>query len=285
MGAKRLVVLLRASHRRHRPWRQSRGAGRRSHGLGRRYRLFVTAGIPSSEAPSGATIEITISNLALGLFFGAGLIASLTAIRSSYYYAVALGAVAALVVAAFVAVWALDKRIDVCVRVGRWVGSPPSASWRRPDRKPRPLHRVSGQSTDPRTAPARGHLCARHRKLGIGCRSAVPDVRRLRLCSTGGHAHRRLRPSAAFSPCCRSLPGGLGLVEGVMVPAFGALGVPAGVALLAVIGWRVLEYLAAHSCVGAGVRLTAVQRGPGERTRRVLPKARQCDLSPYRASQ
>jgi len=37
-------------------------------------------------------------------------------------------------------------------------------------------------------------------------------------------------------------PGGLGIVEGVMVPAFVAFGVPASIAVLGVIGWRLLEY-------------------------------------------
>ncbi len=37
-------------------------------------------------------------------------------------------------------------------------------------------------------------------------------------------------------------PGGLHIVEGVMVPAFIAFGVPATAALLGVIGWRLIEY-------------------------------------------
>jgi uncharacterized protein (TIRG00374 family) len=37
-------------------------------------------------------------------------------------------------------------------------------------------------------------------------------------------------------------PGGLGIVEGVMVPAFVVFGAPAAVAVLGVIGWRLLEY-------------------------------------------
>jgi uncharacterized membrane protein YbhN (UPF0104 family) len=37
-------------------------------------------------------------------------------------------------------------------------------------------------------------------------------------------------------------PGGLGIVEGVLVPAAVAFGAPASTALLGVIGWRLLQY-------------------------------------------
>ncbi len=206
-----------------------------------RFRLFVRAGIPLNDALSGATVEITVSNLALGLLFGIGLTASLTAIRSSHYYLIALVAVVALLAAAAAAGWALDQRLEWCVRTGRALGG----RIRRlgADRVETFLRSIGGRVHE---------LIHETRRLwwtiGLALGNWVLDAASLYVMFVAFG----FTPNPATVIVVYGLgsilamlpltPGGLGLVEGVMVPAFAALGVPVGVALLAVVGWRVLEY-------------------------------------------
>jgi uncharacterized protein (TIRG00374 family) len=64
-------------------------------------------------------------------------------------------------------------------------------------------------------------------------------------------------------------PGGVGLVEGVMVPALLGFGVPHSAALLGVIGWRVFEYwlpIPVGGAAYASLRLSRSRRSapPGD---------------------
>jgi uncharacterized protein (TIRG00374 family) len=206
-----------------------------------RFRLFVRAGIPVSESLSGAAIEITISNLALGLLFGIGLTASLGAIRSGGYFFIGLIVVAVLVIGVAFVGWALDKRLEWCVRIGRRVGG---RIRRLGADRVESLLRSMAQRVQQLTHEPK-HLAA---TLALALGNWVLDAASLWVMFVAfGYwpsfgtliAVYGLGSVLAMLPLT---PGGLGLVEGVMVPAFAALGVPAGVALLAVIGWRVLEY-------------------------------------------
>ena len=206
-----------------------------------RFRLFVRAGIPVSDALSGATVEITLSNLALGLLFGVGLTTSLSAIGSSNYYLIALVAVIVLLVAAAAAAWALDQRLEWGVRVGRALGR--RIKRLGPDRVETFLRSIGGRVHELVHEPRRLWWT-----VGLALGNWVLDAGSLYVMFVAfGFTPNigivivvyGLGSILAMLPLT---PGGLGLVEGVMVPAFAALGVPAGTALLAVIGWRVLEY-------------------------------------------
>jgi uncharacterized protein (TIRG00374 family) len=206
-----------------------------------RFRLFVRAGVPTEEALSGAALEITISNLALGALFAIGLAISLSALGSNDYYVVALAAVAVLFAGVIAAGWALERHMEGCVRFARWVG--------------RHLRHVGSDGAElfARSVARRVHVMVHQpRRLWINLALATSnwllDAAALWvMLAAFGHvpsvgtllAVYGLGSILAMLPLT---PGGLGLVEGVMVPAFAAFGVPAGAALLAVVGWRVLEY-------------------------------------------
>jgi hypothetical protein len=83
-----------------------------------RLRLFTLVGIPAAAGFTTATIEIAGSNLVLGGIFGIGVTLSVSSFSGNVLYAVAAGAVFALLVGTWVAFWMLVRHTDVAVR---WV--------------------------------------------------------------------------------------------------------------------------------------------------------------------
>jgi uncharacterized protein (TIRG00374 family) len=206
-----------------------------------RFRLFVQSGLRSSEALSAAAVEITLSNLLLGILFGIGLAASLSIFSSSNYYLIAVVVVLFLLLAALVAGWMLVQRTAWCLQLARWAG-----------RRVRRIGPERAQSVVQSIAE-RVRTLVRHPRnlavaLGLAGVNWILDAASLWVMFA---AFGQVLPVGTVLAvyCLGSIlamlpftPGGLGLVEGVMVPAFVVLGVPAGTAVLAVIGWRVLEY-------------------------------------------
>jgi hypothetical protein len=206
-----------------------------------RYSLFRRIHIPAREALSGAMFEVTISNLALGVLFGVGLAISLPALGGSAYFALALVTTLVLFGAAAFAGWALLRRADACVRVARWVGQH--------------LRRLGADKAESFVVSITERVRAlvhEPRKLwvtaGLALANWALDAASLAVMFA---AFGYLPPIGtvvvvyglgSILAMLPLTPGGLGLVEGIMVPAFVGLGVPAGTALLAVVGWRVLEY-------------------------------------------
>lgn len=206
-----------------------------------RFRLFIQSGLTASESLSAAAVEITLSNLLLGMLFGIGLAVSLSIFGSSNYYLIAVVVVLVLLAAALVAGWMLVQRTVQCLRFARWAG-----------RRVRHIGPERAQSVVRSVAERVRILILHPRKLtaalGFAAANWVLDAASLWVMFA---AFGRTLPIGTLLAvyCLGSIlamlpftPGGLGLVEGVMVPAFTALGVPAGTAVLAVIAWRVLEY-------------------------------------------
>jgi uncharacterized protein (TIRG00374 family) len=206
-----------------------------------RLRLFKLVGIGSARAFTTATIEITGSNLVLGAIFAVGVAISLTIFAGNSLYLVAAGAVLALLIAAALSVWLLVQHTDLAVRWLRAV-----------------VHRipvVTGKSAE-----------AFVRAMALQVRELGKNRHRV-FVSLGFAAGNWLLDAAAlwvvFAAFGQVLglgtiltvyglgsilaqlpltPGGLGIVEGVMVPAFILFGVPPSVAVIGVIGWRLLEF-------------------------------------------
>jgi uncharacterized protein (TIRG00374 family) len=206
-----------------------------------RYKLFVRMGIPAREALSGAMFEITLSNIALGLLFGAGLVVSLPALGGSGYFTLTLVTVLALFGSAAFVGWALLRRRVACVRVARWIGAHVRriGSDRAESFVVSIAQRVDQLVHEPRKLWATSALAVGNWLLDAGALwlmfvafGQAPSFGTVIIVYGLGSI-------LAMLPLT---PGGLGLVEGVMVPAFVALGVPDGTAVLAVVGWRVLEY-------------------------------------------
>jgi uncharacterized protein (TIRG00374 family) len=206
-----------------------------------RLRLFSQVGVPSAVGFTTATIEIAGSNLVLGGMFGVGIALSLSTFSGSTLYLTAAVAVLVLLAAVVLAAWLLVRHTDAAVRLAR-------ASVRH-------LPFVTGARAEAfvrAMALQTRALGMNRRRVLLGTAFALAnwmlDAAALWvLFSAFGHilglgALLTVYGLGSILAMLPLTPGGLGIVEGVMVPAFVAFGSPAAVAVLAVIGWRLLEY-------------------------------------------
>ncbi|WP_380156249.1 YbhN family protein [Kineococcus sp. R86509] len=206
-----------------------------------RFRLLVRAGVSRQEALTAAAIQATGSNVVLGAVFAVGLVLSLATVGGNASYSSAAGVVVVLVVATSTAVWLIAGHTERAVTIVRavvahvgLVDARVAESFLRTI-----AARLEEFSSHPRRAITAISwallnwlldaaalwvvLCA------FGFRLGIPAL--LTVYGLGG--------ILALLPVT---PGGLGIVESVMVPAFGALGVPLDTALLGVVSWRLLEF-------------------------------------------
>ena len=206
-----------------------------------RLRLFKLVGIGSARAFTTATIEITGSNIVLGAIFAIGVAISISSFAGSPLYVTAAVFVLALLAVTAASVWLLIKRTDFAVRVVRAIA--------------RRLPFVTAAAAE-----------AFVRAMALQLRQLGDDPRRL-LISVGFALGNWLLDAVAlwviFAAFGQVLslgailtvyglgsiiaqlpltPGGLGIVEGVMVPAFIAFGVSPADAVIGVLGWRLLEF-------------------------------------------
>jgi uncharacterized protein (TIRG00374 family) len=206
-----------------------------------RFRLLRRAGTPPANALAAAAIEIAGSNLVLAAIFATGLLLSLTSISANLYYRSASAAALAALLATGLAIWFLTRHTDRAIQAARgMVRHVPLVSGESVEKFLRMMaSQIVLLSKDPRrvgwdflfaaanwlldAAALWVLLAAFGHNLGIGPLLTVYGVGSI----------------LAMLPLT---PGGLGIVEGVMVPALIGFGTPAGVALLGVIGWRLVEF-------------------------------------------
>ena len=207
-----------------------------------RFRLFRAQGISDGDAAVAATVEITISNLALVVLFLVGVALTLARIQADpENYVIAGLVVLVLLVVVGAVVWALMLRTAKVVSFARRVGK----------RIPFLGEERSGRLVESLAASLR-HLEHDRRRMWSAVGSAVGnwvfDAASLWVMLAALGQPMGLGPLLTvygvgtlltFLPLT---PGGLGIVEGVMVPALIGFGVPHSAALLGVIGWRLFEY-------------------------------------------
>jgi len=207
-----------------------------------RFRLFVAEGISEGDAAVAATVEISISNLALAMLFLAGLALTIARIQSDPRNYIVAGLVVLVLLLGVVAVvWALMLHTARVVAIARTIGR----------RIPFLGEERSGRLVES-FAKSLGVLGEDRRRLWLAAVSAagnwVFDAGSLWVMLAALGQPIGLGPLLTvygvgtlltFLPLT---PGGLGIVEGVMVPALIGFGVPHSAALLGVIGWRFFEY-------------------------------------------
>lgn len=207
-----------------------------------RFRLLRSEGVAAGEALAVAMMQLSISNLVLTAVLVLGLIlslAQLAAVPSNELLALLLALMT--VGGAVVSVWGLTsrtRRVNAAARaIGRripLVGEARlshlvltlAAGLRRLGQDPRRLSRAAGFALGGWLLDAASlwvMLAAFAAPIGVGPLLTVYAVGSI----------------LAVLPLT---PGGLGIVEGVMVPALIGFGVPQAGALLGVIGWRLFEY-------------------------------------------
>jgi uncharacterized protein (TIRG00374 family) len=206
-----------------------------------RLRMFKLVGIGSARAFTTATIEITGSNLVLGGIFAIGVAISLTTFAGNSLYLLAAVAVLALLVAAAVSVWALVRHTDFAVRVLRSVVR----------RIPIVSEKAAEVFVRAMARQVRELGKDRHRvfvSLGFAAANWLLDAAALWVVFAafgqvlGLGAIVTVYGLGSILAQLPLTPGGLGIVEGVMVPAFILFGVPPSVAVVGVIAWRLLEF-------------------------------------------
>ena len=206
-----------------------------------RFRFLRQAGVRPENALTAATIQLTGSTLALGGLFALGVALSLRAIPDNVYYRVAGIAVLALLTAAALGAWLLTRHPERSGATARAIA------------RRLPLLTEAAAESFVRTMRDQLRLLATHprRLLVVVVLSAAKwllDAAALWvLLAAFGYplAFGPLLTVYGLGTIIAMLPltpGGLGIVEAVMVPALIAFGAPRGVALLGVLGWRLLEY-------------------------------------------
>ena len=206
-----------------------------------RYRLLAQAGSSPTTIVGGLAVEVILSNLLLGAVFALGLLLSLASLPPSPYYQVAgLFMVVIFGGAAIALAVAVRRRPQVMRRVGSATRRLPGA-WR---------DRVLTFVDDAVGNVASLALDRRRFVAAIiwGALNWILDAAALWvLLAAFGY---RADPGqlllvyglVGILSLIPITPGGLGVVEGVMVPLLVALGATSQVALLGVIAWRLLQY-------------------------------------------
>ena len=207
-----------------------------------RLRLLTAAGVTHPDAVFLATIEGTGSALLLWVMLGATLVVALPVNGADPRQILLAVAGIVLVAAAFALLVAVARDGRGLRRLIAWL-----ARW------------VPGMNADTasagaapgRRAPARARrrpAPARRRDRRGGRRTGCSTRR---CCGSSSPRWGTRSTRSRCSPptpwrtcwgCCRSRPGGVGVVEGVLIPSLVAAGVPAHLALVGVLGWRLVNY-------------------------------------------
>ena len=206
-----------------------------------RYRLLTLAGVPPREALSAATIQTLGAYLILGALFGVGLVFMAGQVSVNRNYAVAGAVVLVLFGVALVLLVVLGRHLDAAVRVARAVAR--AVPRLHPDGAERFVRTVAGETRIFHAEPRRSA-----EGIGLATLRWVLDAASLWvLLAAFGHQVGAGQLIVAY--CLANLvamvpltPGGVGLVEGLLVPTLTGFGTPAGVAVLGVLSWRILQY-------------------------------------------
>jgi len=206
-----------------------------------RFRLFVRRGVPPADALAVASVETMVSNIVLGALFVVGVLLprGSTALGGAAVWAG--GIVGALLIGTVLFVWLVSQRSSWLLSlIGRLEEK---VHGMRRARLGRLVDAAAHQLALLRAFPGRTAACAAF-ALGNWLLDALALWSVMMALGVSVPVGPLLAAYGAATILAQLpiTPGGLGLVEGVLVPAFVAAGVPTAAALLGVLGWRVLEY-------------------------------------------
>jgi uncharacterized protein (TIRG00374 family) len=234
-----------------------------------RLRLLRLAGLNRSEAISGEAVQATASDLLLGCLFLIGLVLLIIGGGdTALYTVVAIVVCAALISAAIFALLLLRPS----ERLAGWVHV---LTRHVPRMRSRALTRVV-QAVTARLSDLAHHPSRSSLVLMCAALNWTLDAAVLWVMLAGVGEHLGLGPLLtvyglgnifAILPLT---PGGLGVVEGVMIPSLLGFGVPQASALVAVLGWRLWQFWLPIPV--AGLSYASLRLGDFRRTRSI-PKA------------
>lgn len=206
-----------------------------------RYGLLTRAGVRPQDALSAATVQVVGANLVLGALFGTGLLLALGEVRANRYFVTAGVVVLVLLLLSVLGLSVLDRHLAGAVRAARR-----AASWVRiitPGSAEQFIRTMAAETSMFRREPGRFV-----RALLLALSYWLLDAACLwTFVAAFGHV---LTPGelliayglanlVALAPLT---PGGLGLVEGVLVPTLAGFGTPGSAAVLGVLSWRIVNF-------------------------------------------
>jgi uncharacterized protein (TIRG00374 family) len=206
-----------------------------------RYRLLMRAGTPSGSVAGGLAVEATVSNLVLGVVFAVGILLSLGSLPPSPYYWVAGAVILVVFGVVGMALVRAVRHPDKAVAFARSV-----------------TRRLSVARRDQIAALVEAVIAAVGGFAADGGRLASAVIWSLAnwlldaaalwmFLAAFGYL---LTPGqlllayglAAILALIPITPGGLGVIEGVLVPTVVAIGAPYSVAVLGVTAWRLVQF-------------------------------------------
>jgi uncharacterized protein (TIRG00374 family) len=207
-----------------------------------RFGLLRAEKVPARVAISAATVEVVVENIALFLVFAVGAALSVAQLQGDgTNYVIAAGTVVVLLGGFAALLWLLLRKTDRVTTLAAAVGA------RIPFLG---ASRLSGLVSA--FAMTLRELGNDRRRLawaaGFALGNWILDACALWMMLAAFGSPMEVGPLLAVYGVGSVLallpltPGGVGLVEGVMVPALVGFGVPHSAALLGVLGWRVFEY-------------------------------------------
>ncbi|GAA3286200.1 hypothetical protein GCM10017708_01090 [Arthrobacter citreus] len=206
-----------------------------------RFRLLTLCGVQSQNALSAATIQVVGSNLVLAGLFAVGLLAGHGGGSGGRYLSVAGTVVLVLLGLSLICLVILERHLGAAVRAARAAA-----------RAVRVIKQNSAEQFV-RTIAAEVHLF-RTEPRRLGAAVLLASLRYLLsaaclwvLVAAYGHVLNPGELLLAYSlanlvALAPLTPGGLGLVEAVMVPMLVGFGAPNHVAVLGVLSWRIVQF-------------------------------------------
>lgn len=213
-----------------------------------RYRLMTGRGVPPDAALSTAAVQTAIAVTGLVATFTGGVVLALPGIWSHPAYLLAGGAGAA----ALVALWLVLERTGQD-SAPHTVHVPAASGWSRVRAARWVTAGLARAATAARSILARARMLLRQRHarrtlLGFAAGNWLLDAASLWVClwAYGVVVHPGALLAAYGAANLVGLlpitPGGLGVVEGVLIPSLVLLGAAGGPVVLGVLTWRALEF-------------------------------------------
>ena len=206
-----------------------------------RYELLTRSGVRPQDALSAAMVQVVGANLVLGVLFAVGLLSSLGQVRVNRYFVIAGIVVVMLLVLSLLVLSVLDRHLKGAVRAARRTAH--FLRFIQPDSAERFVRTMAAEASMFRSDPRR---LIRALALSVcywGFDAACLWTFLAAFGHTLGPAELLIAYSLANLVALAPLtPGGVGLVEGVLVPTLAGFGTPGGTAVLAVLSWRILNF-------------------------------------------
>ena len=235
-----------------------------------RYRLLTRCGVGSQEALSAATIQVVGSNLVLAGLFGVGLLTGLGNMSGNRYLGIAGGVVLVLLAVAVGVLALVDRHLAGAVEAARRMAR--AIRIIQPDSAGRFVETVAAEVSLFRRNP--GRLVAA--VLLAALRYLLDAACLWVFVAAYGHVLQPGELLLAYSlaglvALAPLTPGGLGLVEGLLVPMLTGFGTPANIALMGVLSWRLAQFwlpIPAGGLAYLSLRLGILRRERARRARR-----------------